>query len=81
MDFSGVGDFLGQNRNLVSTVISSFFFFTGWWIAVSFEDFFKSYFEIFRLTVQLDVTFPSFQSLSFWMPITHVESLRRCPFY
>merc|ERR1739838_423906 len=34
MDLSGVGDFLGQNRNIVSTITSSFFFFTGWWIAI-----------------------------------------------
>merc|ERR1712035_103398 len=34
MDLSGVGDFLGQNRNIVSTITSSFFFFTGWLIAI-----------------------------------------------
>ena len=51
MDFSGVGDFLGQNRNLVSTVVSSFFFFTGWWIAVSFA---LSYNEIMSFLSKID---------------------------
>ena len=32
MDLSGVGEFFGQNRNVVATIGSSITFFTGWWI-------------------------------------------------